>query len=75
MRSPAAGWDGLQGQAQAAQSGRRPQDDPAERPAIDGRTFRRLRFEAEVIASLDHPNIVPIYDIGEHLGRLTSSSS
>ena len=38
--------------------------------ATDAEELDRFRREAAVVASLDHPNIAPIYDVFDHNGRL-----
>jgi serine/threonine protein kinase len=39
-------------------------------PSDDAEAVRRLRREAEMIGSLSHPHICPIYDTAEHEGRV-----
>ena len=73
-RQAGAGGDGrgLQGPPGRPQSDRRAQDDQGRRLATD-REIHLFQVEAEAVAALDHPNIVPILEVGEQDGSATTA--
>src|SRR5690606_13584986 len=40
------------------------------RPASDDSEDARVRREAQALAKITHPNVVTVYDVGQHQGRL-----
>ena len=50
-------------------SWRNAQNDPGRRPCASAQEQYRFRLEAEAAARLRHPNVVPVYEVGEYAGQ------